>query len=173
MSLGEDSEKQETIFVSYDQVRSEGHVFYDELDRMLRKYGFDAFAQGLCRPFYDAVKGRRSIRPGVYFRCLRESELFQRYPSDLTMDSMLDKAERYLGERHDYFLYLLNGGKARTAPMRATSSHRSQVPGRGCSPAVPTRPGHDQTVVMMVRCPSGSPTTLMPWARRGSRTFMT
>jgi len=70
MSLGEDSEKQETIFVSYDKVRSEGHVFYDELDRMLRKYGVDAFAQGLCRPFYDAVKGRRSIRPGVYFRCL-------------------------------------------------------------------------------------------------------
>ncbi|MFK7906071.1 MAG: SET domain-containing protein-lysine N-methyltransferase [Chitinophagales bacterium] len=40
-----------------------------------------------------------------------QSDLFKKYPTDLTMEDMLQKAENFLGDRYEYFLYLLNGNK--------------------------------------------------------------
>src|ERR1700722_2475490 len=45
------------------------HPFYERLNRLLDKYGFDAFAESACREFYAEV-GRPGLAPGVYFRAL-------------------------------------------------------------------------------------------------------
>ncbi|WP_437187880.1 transposase [Planctomicrobium sp. SH668] len=46
-----------------------GHVFYDKLNQVLAKAGFDKVLEELCSPVY-ASTGRSSIPPGVYFRML-------------------------------------------------------------------------------------------------------
>ena len=50
--------------------RSPGHPFYEWLNRVLEKTGFDAFMEGLCERFYADRTGRPSLRPGRYFRML-------------------------------------------------------------------------------------------------------
>ena len=52
------------------QPRSPGHPFYERLNQVLGKAGFDAFVEGLCERFYVAGIGRPSLRPGRYFRML-------------------------------------------------------------------------------------------------------
>lgn len=42
----------------------------------------------------------------------RNSEIFRLYPSSLTEKDLMQKAEVYLGERYEYFLYLLEGKNA-------------------------------------------------------------
>ena len=44
--------------------------FYVALDRLLRKSGFDEFAEETCREFDAARMGRPGLPPGVYFRML-------------------------------------------------------------------------------------------------------
>ena len=46
-----------------------GHPFYERLNRLLSKRGFDAFAESACESFYAKV-GRPGLAPGVYFRAL-------------------------------------------------------------------------------------------------------
>ena len=50
--------------------RSPGHPFYERLNQVLEKAGFDAFVEGLCERFYAAGIGPPSLRPGRYFRML-------------------------------------------------------------------------------------------------------
>ena len=50
--------------------RSPGHPFYERLNRVLAKAGFDAFVEGLCARFFAERLGRPSLRPGRYFRIL-------------------------------------------------------------------------------------------------------
>ena len=50
--------------------RTPGHPFYERLNQMLEKAGFDAFVEGLCERFYAARIGHPSLRPGRYFRML-------------------------------------------------------------------------------------------------------
>ena len=50
--------------------RSPGHPFYERLNQVLEKAGFDAFVEGRCARFYAAGIGRPSLRPGRYFRML-------------------------------------------------------------------------------------------------------
>ena len=50
--------------------RCPGHPFYERLNQVLEKAGFDAFVEGLCARFYAAGIGRSSLRPGRYFRIL-------------------------------------------------------------------------------------------------------
>ncbi len=71
MSIGKQEESQGTLWLSYDQLpKSLGHAFYDHLQRILLKGGFDRFAEELCEPYYAKGKGRPSIPPGRYFRML-------------------------------------------------------------------------------------------------------
>lgn len=70
MALGQSGEEQVSMFITHDKLKSVGHAFYDALDGVLRKNGFDRFVEELCRPFYAAVMGRPGLAPGVYFRCL-------------------------------------------------------------------------------------------------------
>jgi transposase len=46
------------------------HPFYQRLNRLLEKAGFDAFVEALCRPYYADGIGRPGIPPGIYFRML-------------------------------------------------------------------------------------------------------
>jgi transposase len=72
MSLGKrgPDEKQEPIWIEAARLATPaGHPFYERLNQLLSKRGFDAFAESACAPFYAKV-GRPSLPPGVYFRAL-------------------------------------------------------------------------------------------------------
>src|SRR6202161_1441485 len=72
MSLGKrgPDEKQEPIWIEAATVATpRGHPFYERLNRLLSKRGFDAFAESACQGFYAKV-GRPGLAPGVYFRAL-------------------------------------------------------------------------------------------------------
>lgn len=59
------------MFVPHHQLRGNGgHPFYAALERVLQAEGFDAFVEAQCARFYAPRKGRPSLAPGVYFRCL-------------------------------------------------------------------------------------------------------
>ena len=63
--------RQESLWISHDAVASSpGHPFYDQLERVLREEGFDAFVESQCSAYYAKTMGRPSIPPGVYFRML-------------------------------------------------------------------------------------------------------
>lgn len=47
----------------------------------------------------------------LVFPLFEKSDLFEQYDCNLTLDDMLQKAQNFLGERYEYFLYLLNDGK--------------------------------------------------------------
>src|SRR5580698_8286030 len=71
MSLGKRGrEKQEPIWIEAARLAIPvGHPFYERLNRILSKRGFDAFAESACASFY-AKTGRPGLAPGVYFRAL-------------------------------------------------------------------------------------------------------
>ena len=46
------------------------HPFYTRLNQLLRKHGFDDFAEAQCATFYAEMMGRPSLPPGIYFRLL-------------------------------------------------------------------------------------------------------
>jgi transposase len=72
MSLGKrgPEEKQEPIWIEAARLAIPvGHPFYERLNRLLSKRGFDAFAESACESFY-AKTGRPGLAPGVYFRAL-------------------------------------------------------------------------------------------------------
>jgi len=69
MGLGHQGDRQNLIWINCDSMpRSKGHVFYDRLQAILLKHGFDRFVETLCASFYAESRGRRSIPPGHYFR---------------------------------------------------------------------------------------------------------
>ena len=53
-----------------DLPTSDGHPFFERLNRILEDSGFDAFVEGLCSSFYADRMGRPSLQPGRYFRML-------------------------------------------------------------------------------------------------------
>src|SRR6201996_6549231 len=72
MSLGKrgPEEKQEPIWIEAAcMATAAGHPFYERLNRLLARRGFDAFAESACESFY-AKTGRPGLAPGVYFRAL-------------------------------------------------------------------------------------------------------
>lgn len=70
MSMGERKKEQGGLFVPHTQLpRSQGHPFYEVVNRIFHERGFDRFAEQVCREFYSS-RGRPSLAPGVYFRCL-------------------------------------------------------------------------------------------------------
>ena len=72
MALGRRKQRQQDEFwiATSELPRSEGHVFYCKLNRLLREAGFDEFVERLCEPYYHDTLGRPGIPPGVYFRML-------------------------------------------------------------------------------------------------------
>ena len=66
-------ETQQSLFIATERLpRAAGHPFYDKLNELLAKAGFDAWIENRCQPYYaaDGTAGRPSIPPGTYFRML-------------------------------------------------------------------------------------------------------
>ena len=72
MALGRrKTERQQDFWIAADNLpRSEGHVFYRKLNKLLREAGFDPFVESLCEEHYHDSRGRPGIPPGTYFRML-------------------------------------------------------------------------------------------------------
>lgn len=69
--MGTKGADQVDLFVPHETVRkAAGHPFYEALEKVLRGADFDRRVEDLCRKFYAEKRGRPSIPPGVYFRCL-------------------------------------------------------------------------------------------------------
>ena len=65
--------RQDALFITADNLpKSQGHPFYQALNRLLADAGFDRWIEQRCLPYYEQVetRGQRSIPPGVYFRML-------------------------------------------------------------------------------------------------------
>jgi transposase len=63
--------RQSTIWIATsDLPRTAAHPFYERLNRILDKAGFDAHVETLCASFYADRMGRPSLAPGRYFRLL-------------------------------------------------------------------------------------------------------
>lgn len=71
MSMRKQPEDRQSEFwiATQDLARPEGHPFYEQLNKVLKEHGFDAFVERRCARFYKSG-GRPSIPPGVYFRML-------------------------------------------------------------------------------------------------------
>ncbi len=64
-------ERQQELWIASDELpRSEGHVFYRKLNKLLREALFDPFVETLCEEHYHDRMGRPGIPPGTYFRML-------------------------------------------------------------------------------------------------------
>ena len=63
--------RQQKIWVATkDLPRSRGCPFYERLNRILDKAGFDEVAEELCVPFHAERRGRPGLPPGNTFRML-------------------------------------------------------------------------------------------------------
>ena len=70
MAMGRQEERQGDLMMAWDEVpRSPGHVFYDELQKLLVEAGFDSFAEETCRPCYGGTMGRGRSRRGAISAC--------------------------------------------------------------------------------------------------------
>jgi transposase len=72
MSMGKrERARQETLWVETGALPvSPGHPFYERVNNLLSKHGFDAMVEAACERFYAEGMGRPSIPPAVYFRML-------------------------------------------------------------------------------------------------------
>ena len=72
MAMGKSkSQTQENFWIETSSLRSApGHPFYQKLNDILARHGFDSFVSARCAKYYAPVMGRPSIPPGVYFRML-------------------------------------------------------------------------------------------------------
>ena len=72
MSLGRTPREQpgKLWVATADLAKSKAHPFYRSLNRILEEGKFDQFVEDRCAQFYAAVRGRRGLAPGRYFRLL-------------------------------------------------------------------------------------------------------
>ena len=69
MAMGRAEGVQGDLMATWAEMpRSPGHAFYDRLQELLREAGFDAFVEGVCKPYYAPRMGAPSLPPGRYFR---------------------------------------------------------------------------------------------------------
>ena len=62
---------QESLWIETSSLpKTSGHPFYERLNKLLTKHGFDTMAEIACADFYADGVGRPSTPPGVYFRML-------------------------------------------------------------------------------------------------------
>ncbi len=60
------NERQQDFWVATTELpRSEGQVFYQKLNKLLREAGFDEYVETLCEPHYHDTMGRPGIPPGT------------------------------------------------------------------------------------------------------------
>ena len=65
------AKRQDALFITADNLpKSQGHPFYQALNRLLAEAGFDRWIEQRCVPYYEQVetRGQRSTRPGSWRR---------------------------------------------------------------------------------------------------------
>jgi transposase len=72
MAMGKRAaERQTSMWVATAEMApGPSHPFYQRLNQILVRHGFDKFVEGLCEGFYADRMGRPSLPPGIYFRIL-------------------------------------------------------------------------------------------------------
>jgi transposase len=73
MAMGRKGPTQPPLWIPNNpSAQGRRHQFYEKLNELLAKHGFDAYVERICHDVYgpDTKQGRRSIPPGVYFRML-------------------------------------------------------------------------------------------------------
>ena len=72
MAMGRKKARQQRFWISAEELpRPRGHVFYDQVNEILKTEEFDEFVEKECVHFYKSEAiGRPSMAPGVYFRML-------------------------------------------------------------------------------------------------------
>src|SRR5215217_7687647 len=69
MAMGRQEDRQGDLMVTWSEMpRSPGHVFYDRLQEVLVRAGFDGFVEDACQAYYAKTMGAPSVPPGRYFR---------------------------------------------------------------------------------------------------------
>jgi len=63
-------ERQEHLWYLSDLPEAPGHPFYQRLNEVLDRDGFDHFCERRCHGFYHQKLGRPSLPPGMYFRLM-------------------------------------------------------------------------------------------------------
>lgn len=63
-------QRQEPLWYRSELPSAPGHPFYNRLNEILDKAGFDTLCEQLCSPFYHQKLGRPSLAPGIYFRTM-------------------------------------------------------------------------------------------------------
>ena len=59
------------LWISFGEMaKAPGHPFYERVNKVLGKAGFDDFVEQRCAQFYAAGMGRPSLAPGIYIRLL-------------------------------------------------------------------------------------------------------
>lgn len=63
--------RQKSLWIESSSIQgSPGHPFYERLNGLLDRHGFDELVEGECARFYAERMGRPSLAPAVYFRML-------------------------------------------------------------------------------------------------------
>lgn len=72
MAMGRHAKEQQgTMWIPAAEVApGPSHPFYQKLNEVLAKHGFDEWVEGQCQRFYAERMGRPSLPPGTYFRIL-------------------------------------------------------------------------------------------------------
>jgi transposase len=72
MAMGRRAKEQQgAIWIPTAEVApGPSHPFYQRLNEILARYGFDEWVESQCRRFYAERMGRPSLAPGTYFRIL-------------------------------------------------------------------------------------------------------
>lgn len=72
MAMGRSNrQRQSSLWVERSSLpQGAGHPFYQRLNSILEKHGFDGYVEGICSRFYADIMGRKSLPPGIYFRML-------------------------------------------------------------------------------------------------------
>ena len=72
MAIGKrKAEQQEELWVpTAELVKSAGHPFYEQVNKLLAEAEFDRFVEDRCSKFYAGNVGRPGLPPGVYVRML-------------------------------------------------------------------------------------------------------
>jgi len=63
-------QRQEGLWYRSELPEAPGHPFYQRLNHLLDKAGFDEFCENRCQKFYHEKLGRPSLMPGMYFRLM-------------------------------------------------------------------------------------------------------
>ena len=63
-------QRQEGLWYRSELPEAPGHPFYQRLNQVLDKAGFDEFCESRSRKFYHEKLGRPSLVPGMYFRLM-------------------------------------------------------------------------------------------------------